>query len=69
MTDSTYTDEEDHISAQLLTAGNAAKYLRVGRRILYQLIERGEIKAVRSKGAILIEKRSLDEFKEKGTLT
>jgi excisionase family DNA binding protein len=55
--------------APLLTIGDAAKYLGVGRKVLYQPIERGEIIAVKSKRTRLIEKKSLDEFRAKGTLT
>jgi excisionase family DNA binding protein len=47
----------------------AAKYLGVGRKVLYQLIERGEITVVKSGKATLVEKKSLDDFRRKGTLT
>jgi excisionase family DNA binding protein len=65
----TLFDEEGYVSAPLLTIGDAAKYLGVGRKVLYQLIERGEIIAVKSKRTWLIEKKGLDEFRAKGTLT
>ena len=53
----------------LLTVGEAAKYLGVGRKVVYQLIEFDQIRSVRENRAILIEKRSLDEFRRSGTLT
>jgi excisionase family DNA binding protein len=62
-------DEEGYVSAPLLTVGAASRYLGVGRKVLYQLIERGELRVVKSKGTTLIEKESLDEFRAKGTLT
>ena len=62
-------DEDGYIQHPLLTIGEAAKYLGVGRRILYDLIERGEIRVVRSKKTRLVEKKSLDEFRARGILT
>jgi excisionase family DNA binding protein len=62
-------DEKDAVSAPLLRVSDAAKYLGVSRKILYQLIERGEITAVKTKGTLLIEKRSLDAFRAAGRLT
>jgi len=59
----------DFVSLPLLTVGDAAKYLGVGRKIVYQLLEFGEIRAVKNKGAVLIEKASLDSFRASGTLT
>ena len=49
--------------------GDAAKYLGVTRNTLYQLIKRGEIRAVKRKNTVLIEQRSLDAFKARGSLT
>jgi excisionase family DNA binding protein len=66
-------EEEDrdtgYVSAPLLEVGEAAKYLGVGRKVLYQLIERGQITAVKAGGSTLVEKKSLDEFRASGTLT
>ena len=58
-----------YVSRPLLSMGEAARYLGVGRKVLYQLLERGEIIAVRSKGTTLIEKRSLDAHRASGRLT
>ena len=69
MAGSTNGEEQGYVSPPLLRVGEAAAYLGVGRKVLYQILERGEIRAVKSKGATLIEKASLDEFRAKGTLT
>jgi excisionase family DNA binding protein len=61
--------ENGYVSAPLLEVGEAAKYLGVGRKILYQLIERGEITAVKAGKSIKIEKKSLDAFRKRGSLT
>lgn len=61
--------ESGYVSAPLLDVGKAAKYLGVGRKVLYQLIERGEITVVKSGGSTLVEKKRLDVFQARGTLT
>lgn len=53
----------------MMTVGEAAKYLGVGRKIIYQMIEFDQIRAVRENRAVLVEKRSLDEFRASGELT
>ena len=58
-----------YVSAPLLDVGDAARYLGVGRKILYQLIERGEITVVKAGRSVKVEKRSLDAFRERGSLT
>jgi len=60
---------DKYIHFPLLTVGEAAKYLGVGRKVVYQLIEFGQIQSVRENRAILIEKRSLDQFRQSATLT
>ena len=62
-------EQENYIHFPLLTVGEAAKYLGVGRKVVYQLIEFGQIQSVRENSAILIEKRSLDLFRQSGILT
>jgi excisionase family DNA binding protein len=53
----------------MMTVGEAAKYLGVGRKVIYQMIEFDQIRAVRENSAVLVEKRSLDEFRSSGQLT
>jgi excisionase family DNA binding protein len=57
------------VSLPLMTVSETAKYLGVGRKIVYQLLEFGQIRAVKNKGAVLIEKASLDAFRVSGMLT
>ena len=55
--------------APLVTIGEAAKYLGVSRKTLYRIIEMGQVTAVKAGNTTLIEKESLDSFREAGTLT
>lgn len=62
--------EEEYVSAPLLTVSEAAKYLGVGRKVVYRLLEEDQLRAVKAKGsAVLIEKQSLDDFRASGKLT
>jgi excisionase family DNA binding protein len=47
----------------------AAKYLGVGRKKIYELIEWKELKAVKLGRSVQVEKNSLDQFKASGKLT
>jgi excisionase family DNA binding protein len=62
-------EQNNYIHFPLMTVGEAAKYLGVGRKVIYQLIEFDQIQSVRENRAVLIEKRSLDSFRQSGTLT
>jgi excisionase family DNA binding protein len=62
-------EEAGFVSAPLLNVAHAARYLGAARRTVYDLIEWGELRAVKVSGAIHIEKISLDEFKARGRLT
>ena len=61
-------EETGFVSAPLLTVGEAARYLGVGRRVVYQLIEYGQIRAVKARGSVLVEQRSLDKVRELGIM-
>ena len=61
--------DENFSTMPWLTVSEAAKYMGVGKSIIYQLIEFGEIRAVRRKRAILVERESLRAFRASGTLT
>jgi excisionase family DNA binding protein len=63
------SSENNFVSLPLMTVSETAKYLGVGRKIVYQLLEFGELRAVKNKGAVLIEKASLDAFRSSGKLT
>jgi excisionase family DNA binding protein len=59
---------QEYVALPLMTIGETARYLGVGRRIVYQLIELAEIRAVKSKGRVLIEKASVDAYRASGKL-
>lgn len=60
---------ETYVTSALLSVPEAAKYLGVGRKKVYELIEWGELKAVKLGRSVQVEKNSLDEFKASGKLT
>jgi len=64
-----YSTMETYRTSALLSVPEAAKYLGVGRKKIYELIEWGELKAVKLGRAVQLEKSSLDEFKASGKLT
>ena len=57
------------MNSALLTVSEAAKYLGVGRKKVYELIEWGELKAVKLGRSIHVSLDSLDRFRESGRLT
>ncbi|MHC1742693.1 MAG: helix-turn-helix domain-containing protein [Syntrophobacteraceae bacterium] len=62
-------EEAGFVSAPLLKVAEAAKYLGVARKTVYDLIEWGELRAVKMNGAVHIEQKSLDAFRTSGRLT
>ncbi len=50
----------------LVTVPEAARYLGVGRKVVYQLLDNGVLRAIRQESKILLDPCSLREFKEKG---
>ena len=58
-----------HVTGPLLTVSEAAKYLGVGRRQVYRLIEEKEIEAVKLGRSIQVPQNSLDRFRASGKLT
>ncbi|MDJ0784272.1 MAG: helix-turn-helix domain-containing protein [Desulfosarcinaceae bacterium] len=53
----------------VITVPEAARYLGVGRRVIYQLIDFGELRSARHRGKILIEQDSVTAFRDSGKLT
>ena len=54
------------IEVPMLTVSEAARFIGVGKSVIYQLIEFDEIRAVRSRGRVLIDKSSLEAFHNSG---
>ena len=52
----------------LVTVPEAAKYLGVGRKVIYRLLESGVLPAIRRRGQILLDPCALYRFHEKGTM-
>lgn len=61
--------ELKYVSLPLMEIGEAARFLGVGRQVVYDLIERREIRSVRYRGKTLVEKKSLESFRKSGRLT
>ncbi len=62
-------DQQKYIALPLMNIGETARYMGVGRKIIYQLLEFGEIRAVKDKGRLLVEKASVDAYRASGKLT
>jgi excisionase family DNA binding protein len=58
-----------YFTGPLLTVSEAAKFLGVGRKQVYRLIEEGEIEAVKLGRSIQVPQNSLDQFRASGKLT
>ena len=61
-------NQDREIEGNYLSVPEAARYLGVGRRVLYQLIEYNRIRAVRRRQVLLVDKGSLDEFQQEGQM-
>jgi len=61
-------EDNGYVSAPLLTVAEAAQYLGVNKKMVYKLIERNDITAVKVKGSVRIEQKSLDGFRSSGKM-
>jgi excisionase family DNA binding protein len=52
----------------LVTVPEAAKFLGVGRKVIYQLVENEVLRAIRQESRLLIDPCCLYEFRNKGKL-
>ena len=59
----------EHILPDLVTVPQAAKFLGVGRKVVYQLLEYGELRAIRQDGKILIDPCSVKNCRDKNIST
>lgn len=55
-----------YIEVPVLTVSEAARFIGVGKKVIYQLIEFDEIRAVRERGKIMIDRSSLEAFHNSG---
>lgn len=53
----------------LVSVPEAARYLGVARKVVYQLIDFGELKAIRQKGKIWLDPSSVRECRDKKRVT
>ena len=58
--------DDNIFSTDTMTVSEAAKYMGIGRKLIYQLIEFGEIFATRQGGAVRIDRASVDAFVNSG---
>jgi excisionase family DNA binding protein len=63
------SEEPSGEDSSYVTIGDAARYLGVGRKIVYQLIDFGRIRSSRRRQMILVDQDSLNEFQRSGGLT
>jgi excisionase family DNA binding protein len=60
------TEGEEFLPAPLLKISDAAKYLGIGRKELYRLIEWGEVNAIKAGDSLRVDMSSLEAFKTSG---
>jgi excisionase family DNA binding protein len=59
----------DHFNtADFMSVPEAARYLGVGRKMIYQLIENGDLAFTRERGAVRILTETIVAFREAGRL-
>jgi excisionase family DNA binding protein len=63
-----YLDRTQEGLESFMTIAEAARYLGVSRKVVYQLVEFERIRAVRRGRVLWVDKRSLDEFQRSGQL-
>lgn len=61
--------ETERTLPDLVTVPEAARFLGVGRKAIYRLLEYGELRAIRERGRILIDPCCLYDFYNKGKMT
>jgi excisionase family DNA binding protein len=60
------TINDEYIEVPVMTVSEAARYIGVGKKVIYQMIEFDEIRAVRQRGKVLIDRSSLEAFHHSG---
>jgi len=59
-------DNSKYIEVPVLTVSEAARFIGVGKKVIYQLVEFDEIRAMREHGKVMIDKSSLEAFHNSG---
>jgi excisionase family DNA binding protein len=59
-------DNSKYIEVPVLTVSEAARFIGVGKKVIYQLVEFDEIRAVREHGRVMIDRSSLEAFHNSG---
>jgi excisionase family DNA binding protein len=62
-------NEFTEIGGDFVSVADAARYLGVGRKGVYQLIEYNRVRAVRRRQVLMVDKESLEEFQRTGQMT
>jgi len=60
------TINNEFIEVPVMTVSEAAQFIGVGKKVIYQMIEFDEIRAVRQRGKIMIDRSSLEAFHNSG---
>ena len=55
-----------YIEVPVFTVSEAARFIGVGKKVIYQLVEFDEIRAVREHGKVMIDRSSLEAFHNSG---
>jgi excisionase family DNA binding protein len=58
--------DSKYIEVPVLTVSEAARFIGVGKKVIYQLVEFDEIRAVREHGKVMIDRSSLEAFHNSG---
>jgi len=59
-------DDKKYIEVPVLTVSEAARFIGVGKKMIYQLIEFDEIRAMREHGRVMVDRSSLVAFHNSG---
>jgi excisionase family DNA binding protein len=62
-------ENRKYSASPLVTVSEAAKFLGVGKKTVYRLIEEDRLRASRVARSVLVEQDSLEAFKRRGELT
>jgi len=54
------------IEVPVMTVSEAARFIGVGKKVIYQLVEFDEIRAMRERGKVMIDRSSLEAFHNSG---